>query len=99
MNLRERLATESMVLGEGLATESTVLQECSSKTSVCLQEACKINKLLSENRGLSFQSFSEILRISEKVFLETHQNLKQLSESEGTLLRFKNQKWFTFRPN
>jgi hypothetical protein len=36
------------------------------------------NKEKLENRELSCQSFSEILRISEKVWHETHQHLKCL---------------------
>jgi hypothetical protein len=35
------------------------------------------------NRVLSYQSFSEILRISEKVWTETHQNLKWVPHIEG----------------
>jgi hypothetical protein len=39
----------------------------------------------------------EMLRISEKVWPETYQNFKWLSQIEGTSLKFKNLKWFLFR--
>ena len=55
----------------------------------------KIRKL--ENRWLKCQSFSEILRISEKVWHETLQNLKYLLKIEGAYLKCKNQKRLTFR--
>jgi hypothetical protein len=42
-----------------------------------------------ENRVLNCQSFSEIHRISEKIWYGTHQNLKLLSEIEETPLKFK----------
>jgi hypothetical protein len=45
MNLREGLATVSVVFVGGLTTESAVLQECSSSTLVCIQEAGNTNKL------------------------------------------------------
>ncbi len=44
-----------------------------------------------------WQSLSEIPRILEKFWTETHQNLKWLSQIEGTSLKFKNQKRFLFR--
>jgi hypothetical protein len=50
-----------------------------------------------ENRGLSCQSLSEICRISEKVWSETHQ-YNRLSKIEGISLKLKNQKRFLFRP-
>jgi hypothetical protein len=42
-----------------------------------------------ENRRLSCQSFSEILRISENVWYETHQYLNWLSKFEGVFLKLK----------
>jgi hypothetical protein len=47
------------------------------------------NKEKLENCGLSCQSFSEILRISEKVWYGTHQYLKYLSKIEKPSLKFK----------
>ncbi len=47
------------------------------------------NKEKMENRELSCQSFSEILRISEKIWHETHQYLKQLSQIKEPSLKFK----------
>jgi hypothetical protein len=47
---------------------------------------------------VSGQTFSEILRISEKVWQETHLNLKCLSQIKGASLKLKNQMWFIFRP-
>jgi hypothetical protein len=40
-------------------------------------------------RTANGQSISKILRISEKVWPETHQNLKWLSQIKGTSLKFK----------
>jgi hypothetical protein len=51
-----------------------------------------------ENRRLSCQSFSEILRILEQIWSETHHNLRYSSGIEGASLKFKNQKRFIFRP-
>jgi hypothetical protein len=51
-----------------------------------------------ENRRLSCQSFYEILRISENVWPEMPQNLKELSKIKGAALKFKNHKRFLFRP-
>ncbi len=50
-----------------------------------------------ENCGLSCQSFSEILRISEKVWYETHQYLNWLSKIEGISLKLKKQKAVPFQ--
>ncbi len=50
------------------------------------------------NWVFSCQSFSEILRISEKVWTETHKNLKWLPHIEGASSKFRNQKRFLFRP-
>jgi hypothetical protein len=51
-----------------------------------------------ENHGLSCQSFSEIHRIPEKVWYETHQYLNWLSKIEGISLKLENQMRFIFRP-
>jgi hypothetical protein len=58
------------------------------------------NKEKWENRKLSCQSFSfsEILRISEKVCHEMHQYLKELSKIKEPSLKFKNQKRFPLSP-
>jgi hypothetical protein len=48
-----------------------------------------------ENCGLSWQSFSEILRISEGLAWNAS-NLKYLSQIKGTSLKIKNQKRFLF---
>ncbi len=42
-----------------------------------------------DNRGFSCQSFSEILRISEKVWYETHQYLNWWSKIKGISLKLK----------
>ncbi len=44
------------------------------------------------------QSFSEICRISEKVWYETHQYLKSLYKVRELSFKLKNHKRFTFRP-
>ncbi len=84
------MAPESPVLGEGLATESPVLGEGLATESPNSRRRIG-------NYVLSCQSFSEILRISEKVWPETRQNLKYLSKIKGASLKFKNHKRFTFR--
>jgi hypothetical protein len=48
----------------------------------------------SENCRFSCQSFSEILRISEKLWHETHQNLKWMSKSKEYHLYFKTNNGF-----
>jgi hypothetical protein len=73
--LGERLATKSAVLGVRLATKSAVLGVRLATKSAVLKEAYK-QITFSEKSGLSCQSFSEILNISEKVWPETHQNFK-----------------------
>jgi hypothetical protein len=61
----------SIILGD-----STNLQEVLTPFAAFLGGPLTRKKEKLENRGLSWQSFSEILRISEKVWYGTHQNLK-----------------------
>ncbi len=61
----------SIILGD-----STNLREVLTPFAVFLGGPLTQNKEKLENRELSCQSFSEILRISEKVRHETHQYLK-----------------------
>jgi hypothetical protein len=91
--LGEPLNWLSIVLGD-----STILQEVLTPFAAFLGEPLTQNKEKLENRVLNCQSFSEILRISEKVWYGTHQYLKLLSKIKETSLKFKNQKPFPFRP-
>jgi hypothetical protein len=61
----------SIILGD-----STNIREVLAPFAAFLGGQRTQNKEKSENRELSCQSFSEILRISEKVWHETHQYLK-----------------------
>ncbi len=61
----------SIILGD-----STNLQEVLTPFAAFLGGPLTQNKEKLENHELSFQSFSEILQISEKVQHETHQYLK-----------------------
>jgi hypothetical protein len=92
------------ILGETLnwlsiiLVDSTNLREVLTPFAAFLGEPLTQTKEKLENRVLNCQSFSEILRISEKIWYGTHQNLKLLSKIEETSLKFKNQKRFPFRP-
>jgi hypothetical protein len=61
----------SIILGD-----STNLREALTPFATFLGGPLTQNKEKLENRELSCQSFSEILRISEKVLYEMHQYLK-----------------------
>jgi hypothetical protein len=91
--LVEPLNWLSIILGD-----STNLREVLTPFAAFLGEPLTQNAAKLENRVLSCQSFSEILRKSEKVWYETHQYLKLLSKIEETSLKFKNQKRFPFMP-
>jgi hypothetical protein len=91
--LGEPLNWLSIILGD-----STNLQEVLTPFAAFLGEPLTQNKEKLEKCVLSCQSFSEILRISEKVWYGTHQYLKLLFKIEETSLKFKNQKRFPFRP-
>jgi hypothetical protein len=78
--------------------DSTNLREVLTPFAAFLGGPLTQNEEKLENRLLSCQSFLEILRISEKVWYETHQYFKLLSKTEETSLEFKNQKRFPFRP-
>jgi hypothetical protein len=69
--LREPLNWLSIILGDSMN-----LREVLTPFAAFLGEPQTQNKEKLENRILSCQSFSEIRRISEKVWYETHQNLK-----------------------
>jgi hypothetical protein len=83
------------ILGEPLNWFSIILRDSKNLREVLtpfaalLGEPLTQNKEKLENRVLNCQSFSEILRISEKVWYETHQYLKLLSKIEETSLKFK----------
>jgi hypothetical protein len=97
--LIETLMLFKNILGEPLNWLSTTnLREVLTPFAAFLEGPLTQNNEKLENRVLSCQSFSEILRISEKVWYETHQYLKLLSKIEETSLKFKNQKRFPFRP-
>ncbi len=102
--LIETLMLLKNILGEPLNWLSIILEDSTNLLEVLTHFAAFLggpltqNKEKLENRVLSCQSFSEILRISEKVWYETHQYLKLLSKIEETSLKFKNQKRFPFRP-
>ncbi len=66
--LRETLQRVSIILGDSMNLREGLTTEL--KTRLCCW------RTFSENRGISCQSFSEIRRISEKVWHETHQYLK-----------------------
>ncbi len=91
--LREPRNKLSIILGD-----STNLREILTPFAAFLGGPLTQNKEKLENRELSCQSFSEILRISEKVWHETHQYLKWLSKIKEPSLIFKNEKRFLFRP-
>jgi hypothetical protein len=90
--LGEPLNWLSIILGD-----STNLREVLTPFAAFLGEPLTQNKEKLENRGLSCQSFLEILRISKKVWYETDQYLKLLSKIKDISLKFKNQKRFPFR--
>jgi hypothetical protein len=77
--LGEPLYWLSVILGD-----STNLREVLTPFAAFLGEPLTQNKEKLENRGLSCRSFLEILRISEKVWYETHQYLKLLYKIEET---------------
>jgi hypothetical protein len=83
----------SIILGD-----STNLPEVLTPFAAFLGEPLTQNIEKLENRELGCQSFSEIRRISEKVWYGTHQYLKLLAKIEETSLKFQNQKRFPFRP-
>ncbi len=89
---------DSTILRENIYTLSSVSRRTANQKSTKIGELLTKNLRKLENRRLSCQSFSEILRISEIVWPETHQNLKELSKIKGASLKFKNQKRFTFGP-
>ncbi len=91
--LEEPLDWLSIILGD-----STNLREVLTPFAAFLREPLTQNKEKLENRVVSCQSFLEIIRISEKVWYETHQYLKLLSKIEDTSLQFKYQKRLPFRP-
>jgi hypothetical protein len=74
----------SIILGD-----STNLQEVLTPLAVFLGEPLTHKKEKLENRGLSCQSFLEILQISEKVWYGTHQYLKLQSKIEESSLKLK----------
>jgi hypothetical protein len=79
--LIETLRLLKNVLGEPLNWLSIILGDSTNLQEVLpfaafLGGPLTQNKEKLENRGLSCQSFSEILRISEKVWYETHSILK-----------------------
>jgi hypothetical protein len=69
--LREPLNWLSIILGD-----YTNIREVLTPFAGFLGEPLTQNKQKLENRVLSCQSFSEFLRISEKVWYETYQYLK-----------------------
>jgi hypothetical protein len=69
--LREQRNKFSIILGD-----STNLREVLTPFAAFLGGPLTQNKEKLENRELSCQSFSDICRISEKVWHETHQYLK-----------------------
>jgi hypothetical protein len=91
--LEEPLNWLSIILGD-----STNLREVLTPFAAFLGGPLTQNKEKLENRLLSCQSFSEIRRISEKAWYETHQYLKLLSKIEETYLKIFNQKRFPFGP-
>ncbi len=88
--LLEKLMLLKNVLGEPLnwlsiiLGDSTNLREILTPFAAFLGEPLTQNKETLENRVFSCQSFSEIRRISMKVWYETHQYLKELSKIEET---------------
>ncbi len=78
--LGEPLNWLSLILGD----YSTNLREVLTPFAAFLGEPLTQNKEKLENRGLSCQSFSEILRIFKKVWYETHQYIKLLYEIKET---------------
>ncbi len=102
--LIEMLMLLKNILGEPLNWLSIILgtswnlQEVLTAFAAFLGGPLTQNNEKLENRLLSCQSFSEILRISEKVWYEAHQYLKLMSKIEETSLKFKNQRRFPFRP-
>jgi hypothetical protein len=91
--LGEPLNWLSIIFGD-----STNLREVLTPFAAFLGEPLTQNKGKLKNRVVSCQSFSEILRISKKVWYETHQYLKLQSKIGYTSLKFKNQKRLPFRP-
>jgi hypothetical protein len=91
--LGEPLNWLAIILGD-----STNLREVLTPFAAFLGEPLTQNKEKLENRVLHCQSFSEILRISEKIWYGTRQYWKLLSKIEETSLKFKNQKRFPVRP-
>jgi hypothetical protein len=94
----ETLMLLKNILVEPLNWLLIILGEVLTPFAAFLGEPLTQNAEKLENRVLSCQSFSEILRKSEKVWYETHQYLKLLSKIEETSLKFKNQKRFPFMP-
>jgi hypothetical protein len=88
---------DSTILQENIYTLSSVSRRTTNQKSTKIGEPLTKNLQKLENRRLSCQSFSEILRISENVWPETRHNLKELSKIKGAL-KFKNHKRFTFGP-
>jgi hypothetical protein len=82
--LGEPLNWLSIILGD-----STNLREVLTPFAAFLGEPLTQNKEKLENRVFICQSFSEILRISEKIWYGTHQYLKLLSKIEETSLNLK----------
>jgi hypothetical protein len=66
---------DSTILRENIYTLSSVSRRTDNQKSTKIGEPLTKNLRKLENRRLSCQSFSEILRISEIVWPETHQNL------------------------
>jgi hypothetical protein len=80
---------DSTILQENIYTLSSVSQRTANQKSTKIGEPLTKNLQKLENHRLSCQSFSEILRISENVWPETHKKLKELSKIKGASLKFK----------
>jgi hypothetical protein len=80
--LRDTLMLLKNILGEPQNSLSIIVGDYTNLREVLTPFAVVLGGLLTqkkgklENRGLGCQSFSKILRISEKVWYETHQYLK-----------------------
>ncbi len=95
--IKDTLMLLKNILGEPFG-DSMNLREGLTPFAAILRVPLTQNKEKLENRELRCQSFSEIQRISKKVWHETHQYLKKLSKIREPSLKFKNEKRFPFRP-